>query len=206
MGYELTLVDDKVKQLVESVGSDTKVPQSSLPVVPLSKNDTSMKWALLPTNAKQDKSVPHCDAHSPSERFGQLETNLTGLRQKEPTRKQRNELRNVAWAIGGDILRKMDTDEKFMNRIRNEISLIHELDDLVADHYKRNPAILQFFHDVVDFLQVIVNAAAKDADVKVDKAINDYMLKHLYICFYVGAQTFLAEHEAMMKTQRGTAK
>lgn len=181
------------------------------PLMALTGSDTGPSYSLVPIglpeevkkgeNEKQDKEQAHSAPTPLSKGSNSGETHVTVLRAKALTKRQKDDLRVVAWALSGEVLGRLE-DERFLWFIREQISLDEQLDTLISDSKRRNREVPDFFHVVVSILQLTLNEWYKEYSIVPTKEENDLALRWAILFFVIGASWLIIESHAGAESEQ----
>lgn len=103
-------------------------------------------------NMKQDKEVAHSAPPSASVDSGKWETHVTRKDSKRLGTEERRRLRQVAFQLGPDLLKRMSEDSELMECVHGQIEEAHYLDRVLSDRYRRDERVPGLIHGMVKAL------------------------------------------------------
>lgn len=110
------------------------------------------KGTVTVQNMKQDKEVAHSAPPSSSVDPGKWETHLARKDSKRLGTEERRRLRQVAFQLGPDLLKRMSEDSELMECVHGQIEEAHYLDRVLSDRYRRDERVPGLIHGMAKAL------------------------------------------------------
>ena len=186
--------------ITQQTGSSPFVPYSMRPVsdpypsMSSFEEEKSRKGAPF---AQQDKGLMQSASVPPSEELGQWETHVAEKKKRRQlTRVQKDELRDVSWALKDSVLSKLEQDGPFLYRIRSRVFIDHHWNLLAKDWNKRNPMVPDVLHDGYGYVKDAVKHMFDECGLNLPADTMELAAKEMFWWLLVGGHCYVRDSPA----------
>lgn len=182
--------------ITQQTGSSPFVPYSIRPVsdpypLPSPEEEKSRKGAPF---AQQDKGLVQSASVPPSERLGQWETHMAEKKRKRKlTRVQRDDLKDVSWALKDCVLKTLEEDDSFLCRIRSRVFIDRHWALLSKDWKKRNPIVPEVLHDGYGYVKDVAKSMFDGYGIRLPESLMETAVKEMFWWFLVGGHSYVRD-------------
>ena len=182
--------------ITQQTGSSPFVPYNIRPVsdpYPLSSPEEEKPRKGAPF-AQQDKGLVQSASVPPSECLGQWETHVAEKKKKRKlTRVQRDDLKDVSWALKDCVLAKLEEDGSFLCQVRSRVFIDRHWALLSKDWEKRNSMVPEVLHDGYGYVKDVAKSMFDGYGIRLPESLMETAVKEMFWWFLVGGHSYVRD-------------